>query len=189
MISGSAQAAPGGANAFVTSPVGVEAADITELAGLSPEGMLAYVGNASAIIDGQITASMDSMYADLAAAGTISKDLESLSALSAHLLGLSSDANHKSEVTREQLEAMGVLDFAEAFGADPDAESWNVSPAMVDKVSAQLEQRQSRINSQQERKMLLLQESMRQRSQITQLVSNILRERGETMSQLVRNVG
>lgn len=187
-MSSSTDGLQGASHAYAPSTASADALSPADLSGLSPAGLLNYASRSTSILDDQISATTEKMYDDLAQSQAISEDLERLGGIATHLLGITTDQNKKSTIERADLERLGALAYADEFGLDPAADSWDLSPAIVDKVSSQYEQRQSRINSHQERKMLALQEAMRQRSQVTQIVSNILRERGETMSQLVRNL-
>ncbi len=182
------------------------AVGVGTLTSVSSEELLQYGADMTAYYDGQITDSMNEMRDALAEGNSLSERRQALQQIAAELTSAAGgDDNKRVAITEEQFERLRGLGLLDALGIDPNyvfptpeqlegpAAAYAAAPpqitlAVIDKADAQLALRQDQINSAQDQRMLVLQETMRQRSQVVQLLSNILRERGETMGQVVRNI-
>jgi hypothetical protein len=63
-----------------------------------------------------------------------------------------------------------------------------VSLATLDRIDADLQLQQNQLSTGQQTQLMAVQEAMRQRSEIVQLLSNILREHSQTDLAIVRNM-
>ncbi len=188
--------------------------DVAPIESLDSEALLTFGADMTARFDAQILASMNEMQAGLATTDELALARAYLQQLATELSAEDSDEHEMHELSSDQLERLEELGLLDELGIDPatpdaplsvlqqagasilgpasrqgaETPSVSISTAMIDRAEAQLELRQTQVNSAQEQRLLVLQETMRQRSQLTQLLSNILRERGETMSHVVRNI-
>lgn len=173
------------------APASLAAAE--PLAHMSSEGLLEFGSEMTARFDEQILSSMHEMRAGLDETDVLSSNRQALQTIAAELTeAAGDDSNRAVALTREQFERLRELGVLAELGLDPnlvyEENPPSISANRIDRVDSQLELRQNQLNSAQEQRLLMLQETMRQRSQLGQLLSNILRELGETAGHIVRNI-
>jgi hypothetical protein len=167
------------------SAQGASGADPVRLDAMGPRELLAFTSSVAQQLDGEVQTSINGMRETSDAASRISSLRAEVGDLSQTI---SSDGTKRDTMVELSDEQIAALDPEVRDLLHLTDEKRSVSIAMLDKADTQLELRQNEINSNQQLRMLAIQESMRQRSELVQLVSNILREHAETDKAIVRNI-
>jgi hypothetical protein len=180
----------------MTSPIGANTpaaaqgtseVDPTRLETMGPQELLSFGSAIAHQLDDDVRTSINSMM-ETSDAG------RRISALRQEVHDLSVQHSESGKKRTEKLTISGDAFWAldpevrELLGAKEGDTQIAVSQDMLDQADTKLELQQNDINSGQETRMMAVQEAMRQRSQLVQLLSNILREQGETNLAVVRNI-
>ncbi len=171
--------------AIQNRPVASPTIEPARLEAMGPTEILSYASAASQQIDEQVRRSINGMQASREGAAHLSHLRQGIGAIAEKLQADGKGQNDKVDITK-----LGLDIAPEVMALLPTNEDGEVKVSLstLDRIDTDLQLQQNQLSSDQQTQLMAVQEAMRQRSELIQLLSNILREHSQTDLAIVRNM-
>jgi hypothetical protein len=174
------------ANAAATRPSATQF-EPPHLESLSSTALLEHGTAIAEHYDEQIRGSIDGMNEIVAASDHVGELRKKVADLLTYLSHQNKGADDKVTLEGDQLDEFELPpEVLEKLTKEDGTVEF--SQHTLERLDTELQQEQNQINSSQELRLISIQEAMRQRGQVVQLLSTILRSRGQTDMAIVRNM-
>ena len=158
------------------------------LESLSPTALLEHGAAVAERYDEQVRVSINGMNDILAASDHVTALRQDVNALLEHLAKEGKDGSDEVTLEGDQLAAFELEPELVERLTNPDNGKVEISTNTLERIDTELQQQQNQINSSQQLRLLSVQEAMRQRGELIQLLSTILRNHSQTDVAIVRNM-